>query len=125
MAMMGPQRRGWLEKKGGGTSVFGRSNWKKRFFVLELNVLSYFDKEDDVKSLGDIPIGPDTKITIEGSEFTIATKDRNFQCKAENLAESTSWVTTLRMAKSSQGDSEVQPASSTVWQSMVYRELRG
>jgi hypothetical protein len=37
---------GYLRKQGGGTSVMGRKNWKKRFFVLEGASLSYYEDEE-------------------------------------------------------------------------------
>ncbi len=42
-----PSYRGYLRKKGGGTSIFGRRSWKERFFVFSRGVLSYFDTASD------------------------------------------------------------------------------
>jgi len=39
---------GYLWKKGGGTSMFGKKNWKKRWFALHTDLkLSYYDDENE------------------------------------------------------------------------------
>ena len=40
-----PILQGFLEKKGGGTSVFGRRNWKRRWFILYTDKLKYYESE--------------------------------------------------------------------------------
>ena len=48
---------GFYEKKGGGTSLFGRRSWHKRYFTLREGKLSYF-KEEPPKSGSKVePIG--------------------------------------------------------------------
>lgn len=43
-----PDHRGYLRKKGGGTSwLFGRRNWKERFFVFQRGVLSYYNNQEE------------------------------------------------------------------------------
>jgi hypothetical protein len=37
---------GFLNKKGRGESTFGRRNWKKRWFVLDGQYLTYYDSFD-------------------------------------------------------------------------------
>jgi len=37
-----PSFEGWLYKKGGGINGLKRKNWKKRYFVLVRNVISYY-----------------------------------------------------------------------------------
>jgi hypothetical protein len=44
---------GWLWKKGQGMSTFGRTNWKRRWFVLTTQCLSYYE------SIGDATRAPD------------------------------------------------------------------
>ena len=51
--------RGRLEKRGQGTSLFGRKNWKTRYFVLYENLLVYFASEGDASTgspLGELPL---------------------------------------------------------------------
>ena len=48
---------GILEKKGGGTSLFGRRNWKQRFFVLYHDRLSYYESERAASEKADEPLG--------------------------------------------------------------------
>jgi hypothetical protein len=47
---------GWLLKKGQGSGIMGRRNWKRRYFVLQGNRLKYYakKKQDDTttKNLG-------------------------------------------------------------------------
>ena len=48
---------GYLTKKGGGTSLFGKKNWKKRWFVLRKDLkLSYYDNEDENHLKGTIDV---------------------------------------------------------------------
>ena len=67
----GPRRiSGWLMKQGGGTSNFGRKNWKKRWFVLYFNVIKYYPTEQIARtkpqdSLGEITLKSDKPIKIE------------------------------------------------------------
>lgn len=42
-----PSYRGYLKKKGGGTSIFGRKSWKERFFVFSRGNLAYFESAAD------------------------------------------------------------------------------
>lgn len=37
---------GYLNKKGRGDSSFGRRNWKRRWFILESHILTYFEELD-------------------------------------------------------------------------------
>lgn len=39
---------GFLFKKGSGEEIFGRRNWKKRWFILEGNYLTYYEDFDNV-----------------------------------------------------------------------------
>lgn len=36
---------GWLFKKGGGTSFFGRRNWTKQYFKVEGDVVRYYSSK--------------------------------------------------------------------------------
>ena len=47
---------GFLVKKGGGTSTFGRKNWKKRYFRLYPKYLRYFPNHDDREWLGQVSL---------------------------------------------------------------------
>lgn len=46
----------YLWKKGHGSSRFGMQNWKKRYFVLENHVLTYFVDASLRSRKGSIPI---------------------------------------------------------------------
>ena len=36
---------GWCTKRGGGTSLFGRKSWKRRYFYLDDDALTYYTSE--------------------------------------------------------------------------------
>lgn len=44
------EKRGWLYKKGGGTSFMGRRNWTQRYFSLTNGVLSYYKSDKEYKA---------------------------------------------------------------------------
>ena len=48
---------GPLEKKGGGTSMFGRRNWKTRYFVLCEQFLQYYESERAAQNNPTEPLG--------------------------------------------------------------------
>jgi len=44
LVVMGPRpspKQGYLDKQGGGTSMFGSTSWKKRFFDLTGGILTW------------------------------------------------------------------------------------
>lgn len=44
------EKEGNMWKKGGGTSMFGRTDWNERFFVLAGGTLTYFQSEADYRA---------------------------------------------------------------------------
>lgn len=67
-----PQVSGWLWKKGGGTTwLFGRRNWKRRWFVLEGVVLSYCKSQAawPRKVLGVIDLPSARVCTVLGGKY--------------------------------------------------------
>lgn len=42
--------RGYLKKKGGGTSLFGRRNWKERYCSLSRGLMGYYDSARDYEA---------------------------------------------------------------------------
>lgn len=66
---------GFLLKKGKGESSFGRRNWKKRWFILEGQKLSYYEDLD--KNFA--PVGLKGSIDVKGCEVAPAEhKDKQF-----------------------------------------------
>jgi hypothetical protein len=57
MSSFGSVKEGWLTKQGGE-----RKNWKKRWFLLQDNILYYFADQKDEFSKGSIPLGKVTQI---------------------------------------------------------------
>ena len=45
------RKSGWLWKKGTASSVTGRRNWKRRWFVLDRHVFRYFKSRESSKPL--------------------------------------------------------------------------
>jgi len=67
---------GYLSKQGGGTSFFGRKNWKVRYFLLRNGVMSYFvDKASFL--IGATPLGSFHVLAISSIK-TMPQKDRNY-----------------------------------------------
>eukprot|EP00039_Didymoeca_costata_P001385 m.52055 g.52055 ORF g.52055 m.52055 type:complete len:1903 (+) comp10770_c0_seq2:130-5838(+) len=70
-------RAGWLTKMGGGTSTFGRTNWKKRWMTLKGGELHYHETEDDeAKILGIVDI-QNCESIVDGDEEDIGIKKEN------------------------------------------------
>jgi hypothetical protein len=95
-------KRGWLHKRGG---VSGSKNWQKRMFVYENSTLSYYKKENDSASLGDIPLSAmisvkPTLSAIGGSSsyqflFELETSNRTYYLSANSAQEMTEWMVFL------------------------------
>jgi hypothetical protein len=90
--------KGWLKKEG---SVF--KSWKKRFFVVTLNSISYYTSSTSFKSQkGFIPLTPTTKI-LPGEEsldgtlfyFSLHTPKRNLYLCASTEEERFKWMDVL------------------------------
>lgn len=73
---------GWLWKRGGGTSVFGRQNWKKRWFVLTSQQLAYYENvEQHMKMTRPGDIRNTAKGTLDLLHCTVDSIDRvGLQC---------------------------------------------
>lgn len=104
---------GWLMKMSGGTSTFGRANWKRRWMALKGGELHYHEMAgDDAKVLGIVDIQGCEKI-MNGAvddlgikrKFTFAIRTRDAAKKArkartyfmscESQEECDEWVETL------------------------------
>lgn len=59
-----PPLAAYAEKEGGGTTLFGRKSWKRRFFVFDIGtkVISYFESEDAQKG-GAAPKKPPVSVS--------------------------------------------------------------
>ena len=64
-------KQGTFEKKGGGTSLFGRTTWKLRSFTLYKNLLRYFDNPSSSAVLGEIPLSGSAIQFIEESRILV------------------------------------------------------
>ncbi|EGD82956.1 hypothetical protein PTSG_03591 [Salpingoeca rosetta] len=90
---------GYLVKKGGGRSAFGRKNWKKRWFCLEGACLTYKKSYKSKKVLGRIEI-PTIKAVIvtnnDDNKFEIVCPTRTFIIHAKDVHVKREWVTKLQ-----------------------------
>lgn len=72
----------WFTKKGGKKSIIGGS--KKRWFVLEDQMISYYEKPDQKKQLGSIYLEQINKTKINNKELILFTAFRNYSLTHEN-----------------------------------------
>ncbi|XP_060551788.1 pleckstrin homology domain-containing family A member 1-like isoform X2 [Ruditapes philippinarum] len=77
-----------------------RKNWKKRYFVLDTNGLSYFKHDQDKEPIKTIPLTDiqDARL-VEGQHhphrqnlFEVVTTDRTFNIQCDSRTDSESWV---------------------------------
>ena len=91
--------RGKMEKRGGGTSMFGRRNWKERYFMLYENILVYFASESDAaaadagKRLGELPLmGCTVQFQYEQRQFVLCfPSGRIFEMRCADDAAFRTW----------------------------------
>lgn len=101
---------GYLFKKGRGDSTFGRHNWKRRWFVLENNTLTYYESFDLAK---DEPVVLKGTTPVDGSKVeVIQHKEKQFcfslkhdtrkplYMHADNEKEMNAWLSALNTAAS-------------------------
>ena len=101
---------GYLYKKGRGDSTFGRHNWKRRWFVLENNTLTYYESFDLAK---DEPAVLKGTTPVDGSKVeVIQHKEKQFcfslkhdtrkplYMHADNEKEMNAWLSALNTAAS-------------------------
>ena len=76
---------GWLWKRGGGTSTFGRQNWKRRWFVLTNEELSYYETVEDMARM--TAHQNTAKGALDLRDYMIASVDRDhLQCELKSRA---------------------------------------
>lgn len=100
-------KEGWLLKQGGGTAThtlvaFARSQWKKRWIVLNSSGFSYFENNKGTeRELGFVPFDNNFAFT-EGKDamFTFQSNSRVIPLKAENPGARNEWLSAMSAAKS-------------------------
>ena len=105
---------GWLHKQGGGSTTFGKKNWKRRWMTLKGGELHYHESEDDeAKVLGIVDIQTCEEIVTEGvpgkKEFMFAIhatapKKRTYMMHAESEEDKADWVRVLNSVKGQSDD---------------------
>jgi len=109
LSQEGTSKHGHMFKKGGGTTLFGRSAFQRRFFVLEEGRLKYYHNAQEVAA-GKPPLKNaiytlrHCQVEAEGGlQLNIvpmkpAGGPRTLECKCDSEAELGEWMTVLRAA---------------------------
>ena len=110
-------RVGYLTKHGGGQGCFSRKNWKRRYFVLRKNRLSYHGGPG-APELGVIYITPDTGLELSTYKdakrmVIIITPIRTYHCISDSTDDARDWLTALRTVRSSTSASSLLPDEAT------------
>eukprot|EP00049_Salpingoeca_infusionum_P015554 m.304198 g.304198 ORF g.304198 m.304198 type:complete len:1144 (+) comp15896_c0_seq2:757-4188(+) len=118
---------GWLVKQGGGTTLLSRKNWKRRWFILQGNQLTYHKNNFYIVSHPPAEVRQHATGTIDVSQataidpwegktfgFVIITPTRTFYIHATSTEEQKVWLRKLRAARdAAKGDPTVDASSST------------
>jgi hypothetical protein len=94
------QQKGWLTKKGAGTSALSRRNWKRRWFKLDGKTLVYFSSRTAVEPKGrmalsgcEIRVRQDSKYEYH---FEVWHIDRQLQLRADSRGDLEKWRVALQ-----------------------------
>eukprot|EP00049_Salpingoeca_infusionum_P015948 m.316431 g.316431 ORF g.316431 m.316431 type:complete len:2085 (+) comp15983_c1_seq4:544-6798(+) len=97
-------RQGWLNKQTAGKSTFARKAWKRRWFCLEANVLS-FQKTPDSHPLGVINLSLATKILLRQHPSVASRKliditlpEDVIVLHADDPVDTRAWLTVISLA---------------------------
>ena len=86
--------RGWLKKAGPkGTG------WKKRWFILNGNLLVYFKGVNDATPQGEIKMNDARIRSVDQTRFNIEVQTRIFYLQAASEKEKNDWISTLNAAR--------------------------
>jgi hypothetical protein len=133
LMVLGILKKGFLVKKG-----HSRRNWNRRYFVLHLTTLSYYEEEDISKSkLGELMLNQNTKlINVRNADspkhprmfqITCGVSGREFLICAESERSKQSWILALQKALAlvkirNPSDREDFKMSLDQWSRSVYGE---
>ena len=99
MALHHTLQQGYLQKLGGADG--GRQNWKKRFFVLQEDLL-YFDSQSQYEKgkepKGKVILDCHYTCAVDGHEceFAVHAYPRTLHCKADTAEEMQEWIDILQ-----------------------------
>lgn len=96
-----PLRSGYCVKQGAV-----RKSWKRRFFVLHQDALSYYKSDQDKQPLRTIPLSDitDTRLSGDGSHlgrdnlFEIVTSKRTFFIQCDTIQDTQGWIDAINRA---------------------------
>ena len=94
-------KEGYLDKKGKGQSMFGRRNWKKRYFIVGDGLLEYYESVQESLQ-GSSPINKlilgrqDTVESTGEASFVIITATRTLHLCASSKQEKEDWIMTIQ-----------------------------
>eukprot|EP01122_Echinamoeba_exundans_P010368 TRINITY_DN3871_c0_g1_i1.p1 TRINITY_DN3871_c0_g1~~TRINITY_DN3871_c0_g1_i1.p1 ORF type:complete len:622 (+),score=140.15 TRINITY_DN3871_c0_g1_i1:65-1930(+) len=95
MSSFGMIKEGWLTKCGGG-----HKSWKRRWFILQENLLYYFADKKDMESKGTILLSKVMKVQVASAAaaqkrkfvFEVITSERSYPIQADSEAEMKEWM---------------------------------
>ncbi len=112
-------KRGFLAKKGKGESIFGRRNWKKRWFLLDVDAgyLQYFSTENESEEKGTLFLSDVIPLSIQPNSkrygFVLQTKSgRRLDLQANSQDDMFQWMDAIRKAVESRSSPEKNVKSS-------------
>jgi hypothetical protein len=90
---------GYLEKKGGigrnderaRAGMFGRRNWKRRWFVLRTFSLQYYATAADTEPLGEIPL-EGARLSVLNLRLVLSTQSRDYNLRLPNQTDHRTWA---------------------------------
>jgi hypothetical protein len=114
-----PLLSGWLEKKGHLVK-----NWKRRYVVVEANVVSYYLDESLAKIKGTIKLDDSTKVLVRDGrthswKFRIITQGKNLELSASTENDRDFWVSTIRETLGSKGKRYIHETASSISNSLA------
>ena len=94
---------GFLMKKGGGKSMLGRRNWKKRYFRLTDSYLLYYKSDKSKKPAGCMPVDSAVRVSAPKNEkyytyFVVSRSGEVLELRAHDLDGMAEWKVAIENA---------------------------
>uniref|UniRef100_A0A7S3GEP1 PH domain-containing protein n=1 Tax=Palpitomonas bilix TaxID=652834 RepID=A0A7S3GEP1_9EUKA len=100
------EMQGWMAKKGGSTAggrnwmKGGRRNWKRRYFFLSNDTLTYFENEEMTAEKGSVSILEGEVVTdptyVKEKRFILRTRERDMMVEVDDDTAKEEWVKSLK-----------------------------
>ena len=102
----GARRVGWMQKVGGGTSLLGRKNWTRRYFVQQDAMVSYYKPADvladesvrlGATAAGYINLDGETVVcALPDNQILLETPKRAYTFACDSSGDARGWLDALR-----------------------------